>query len=329
MVLPTNSAQTRSVRPDGGSATHAGGAPTRPVSAGEARPGSGGDPIETHRSRSVGVAIRERRRSIGLTLSALAERIGCAKSYLSQIETGVRENPPKPAMLRRIEAALGWPAGKLDEPAAWQRTPEGVRREIEQSRAVARRLRALFGIGSEGDRPGAAARSLDELHASGELRRLVDRIDPLGSAGVAGIEPVALPREVPLINRVAAGYPTEFTDLGYPARVADEYVRVPDLADPDAFAARVVGDSMCPEYREGDVVVFSPARAVESGCDCFARLEPDHETTFKRVFFETTAEGEARIRLQPLNASYPPRVLPRDAVAGLYRAVTVVRSIGE
>lgn len=43
-------------------------------------------------------------------------------------------------------------------------------------------------------------------------------------------------------------------------QVAEEYVRSPDLADPDAFTARVVGDSMAPDYREGDIVIFSPAR---------------------------------------------------------------------
>lgn len=48
---------------------------------------------------------------------------------------------------------------------------------------------------------------------------------------------------------------------------------------------------MLPDYREGDVVVFSPARAVASGSDCFVRLEPDHESTFKRVFFEEAIEG--------------------------------------
>ena len=55
-------------------------------------------------------------------------------------------------------------------------------------------------------------------------------------------------------------------------------------------------------------MVFSPARTVTPGMDCFARLEPDHETTFKRVYFESGPEGEELIRLQPLNSAYPPRV---------------------
>lgn len=138
---------------------------------------------------------------------------------------------------------------------------------------------------------------------------------------------VNLGMDVPVINKVAAGYPREFTDLSYPARVADEYVRCPDLHDPDAFAARVVGDSMLPTYAEGDIVIFSPAKPVRSGTDCFARLEPDHETTFKRVYFEVDARGREMIRLQPLNSAYPPRLVEREGVAGLYAAVSVLRRI--
>jgi repressor LexA len=75
-------------------------------------------------------------------------------------------------------------------------------------------------------------------------------------------------------------------------------------------------------------VIFSPAKVVKSGMDCFARLEPDHETTFKRVYLEQGERGEELIRLQPLNAAYPPRVLEREMVAGLYAAVTVMRKVG-
>ena len=91
---------------------------------------------------------------------------------------------------------------------------------------------------------------------------------------------------VPVINKVSAGYPADFNDLDYPVGIADDYVRCPDLHDPNAFAVRVVGDSMEPRFQEGDIVVFSPAAEVQSGDDCFVRFEMPHETTFKRVFFE-------------------------------------------
>mgnify|MGYP002861220444 FL=1 len=129
-----------------------------------------------------------------------------------------------------------------------------------------------------------------------------------------------------------AGYPQEFTDLSYPAKVADEYVRCPDIDDADAFAARVVGESMMPEYREGDIVVFSPARVVKGGMDCFVRLEPDGESTFKRVFFESGGPngektGEEWIRLQPLNPAFSAKVVAREMVGGLYAAVSVIKKL--
>jgi phage repressor protein C with HTH and peptisase S24 domain len=201
--------------------------------------------------------------------------------------------------------------------------PDDVRREVlslQSDRSVGRRLAEM--LSREG---------VDALHRSGELRKLVERLAPgqgteseVGGLALAA----ALPLQAPVINKVAAGYPTEFTDLGYPARVADEYVSVPDVYDADAFAARVVGDSMSPLYHEGDIVVFSPAAATAPGSDCFVRFERDAETTFKRVYFERDAQGREMIRLQPLNASYPPRTVEREEVAGLYAAVYVVRKIG-
>jgi len=279
---------------------------------------------------SVGAVIRQRRQELGLSLQRVADAAGCAKSLLSAVETGDR-NPPGDEILRRVEEVLGLAPGRLTGAAAWQRgldaggapVREGVAKLQGQQRA-AQQLAALL----KGERAGAG--SVDALYRSGELRRLVEQVAGDGGAGNAGasVVPIALPREVPLINKVAAGYPKEFTDLGYPARVADEYVRCPDLEDADAFACRVVGDSMQPVYTEGDIVVFSPAKVVKSGMDCFARLEPDHESTFKRVYLEHGKDGEELIRLQPLNSAYPPRVVGREQVAGLYAAVSVMRKIG-
>lgn len=155
-----------------------------------------------------------------------------------------------------------------------------------------------------GDRPTARADDKPQPHA---------RPHPQATTFPVG--------RVPLINKVAAGYPSGFTDLDYPAQVADEYVLAPGVRDPDAFAARVTGESMLPDYKPGDIVVFSPLADLADGCDCFARLEPNHENTIKRVYFETDAHGEELIRLQPLNPAFTALTLPRDEVAGLYRAV--------
>jgi repressor LexA len=124
-------------------------------------------------------------------------------------------------------------------------------------------------------------------------------------------------RLVPIINKVTAGYPTDFNDLDYPVGIADDYVRCPDLHDPNAFAVRVVGDSMEPRFHEGDIVIFSPSLDDRNGDDCFVRFTMPHETTFKRVFFER----DNKVRLQPRNERYSPTVIEGNRVDGIYRAV--------
>lgn len=302
----------------------------------------------------VGEAIRARRLHLGWSLQRLAGLIGCAKSYLSEVETG-RRTVPGDEMLAQIEGVMMLTPGSLVEHARWERGLKAggptVEREIErmqQENEAGRRLAELIR-----EHAGKGKNGLDALYRSGQLHRLVgDLPSPTGESGGAVIgagentpsEPPPEPppgthgfniwklkkspaAEVPLINAVSAGYPREFTDLGYPARVADEYVKCPNIDDPDAFAARVVGDSMMPDYREGDVIVFSPGKPVKNGNDCFVRLERDAETTFKRVYFEKSESGDELIRLQPINNAYSPKVFPREDVAGLYVAVKAIREI--
>ena len=274
----------------------------------------------------LGKAVRARRQCRRLSLDRLAELAQCSKSYLSAIENS-RCGPPGISILRRLETALEAADGEFVRLAALQATPPDIREELEdlqQKHIAASRMAELLQSFQSSPSQAGTRSTLDEAFRSGELRKLIDAMSPASEHPPI---PIHLPIEVPLINKVAAGYPREFTDLGYPARYADEYIRCPDLADPDAFAARVVGDSMQPDYREGDIVIFSPARDVRNGTDCYARIAPDDETTFKRVFFETDADGAEMIRLQPLNPAYPPRTMNREAVLGLFVAVSVMRSL--
>lgn len=264
---------------------------------------------------------------------------------MSMIETGRAANPPSIPLLERLEAALKLDPGQLVELAELQTTPRSVRKAMQQLAEDARRGRELAQwLSNATSRRAGGGKNLDKLYRSGQLSRKIReslpppettppedeaaqtakkpadaRVGILAGMLPGGTLPGAGLPGVPLVNKVSAGYPRGFTDLDYPARIADDYVAAPFAGgDPDAFAATVVGESMLPEYREGDIVIFSPAADVVDGSDCFARIEPEHETTFKRVYFE--ADG-SQVRLQPLNPRFPPRVLPREEVAGLYRAV--------
>lgn len=276
--------------------------------------------------RALGELIHELRLERGMTLSELAEATGSTKSYLSMIENHRVANPPSDDLLVSIEAALGVMDGRVCKAGDWERAPVAVRDQVQRLAGDAARGRDLarYIQDAAADRQGGG-KNLDGLYRSGQLRRMIERT--LGPGDTSREDGPAFPalgsekmpmHRIPLVNKVAAGYPGGFTDLDYPARVADDYLSCPGLSDPDAFAASVVGESMMPDYREGDIVVFSPAADVLDGCDCFVRLEPDHETTFKRVFFD---EDGALVRLQPLNPKFPPAVHARELVAGLYRAV--------
>ncbi len=255
---------------------------------------------------TIGRLIRQERLAAGMTQEALAGAIGCSKPQLSLMENDQRSVSAE--RVSRIEAALGIKDSRLTSALAWDSTPPQMRARVKATDAFAQRIRTAAKRGE----------SLDELYRSGELQQLLDQC----AGNVEG--PLPTGRQIPLINRVAAGYPREFTDLGYPVSVADEYVLCPDVTDPDAFAARVVGDSMQPDYAEGEIVVFSPAIRTLSGSDCFVRLLRDNETTFKRIYFE---EGSRTIRLQPLNNKYPPQYVDREEIGGMYAAAFVMRQV--
>ena len=280
---------------------------------------------------AFGQEVRLARTKRGMTLEALSAATGMAKSYLSQIETGYAP-PPRDAKVRRIAEALGLDSESLVARAHLSQLPEDVKARLGRLRAifdsteeVIRALLAAKGETAEGGEempagetpPETLRLDLESLHQSGLLHHLAEWGDQRVEARRARVRPI------PVINKVSAGYPQDFTDLGYPAGIADKYVAAPaELADPNAFAVRVVGDSMEPKYHEGDIVIFSPAARVESGDDCFIRFAvtggpSDGESTFKRIFFD----AEDRVRLQPLNERYAPTFIRPNEIAGIFRAV--------
>jgi phage repressor protein C with HTH and peptisase S24 domain len=259
-------------------------------------------------------------------LDELAGRTGISKPYLSLIETGRVPNPPSDEKLRKLEQTLGFTAGELITQAHLQRTPRDVRamltRLMKEGTLEKRNGEAASAAGNGIATATATAEtvSLDDAYLSGVLHDLVEK-----HAG--NIETVHS-NAVPVINKVSAGYPSDFTDLSYPPRVADDYVGCPDVQDKDAFAARVHGDSMTPKYRPGDIVIFSPAAAPRSGDDCFIRFD-DGQTSFKRVFFENDDAGTSVIRLQPRNEKYRAQIVPSDRVTGIYRAMYKYQSVDD
>jgi phage repressor protein C with HTH and peptisase S24 domain len=255
----------------------------------------------------LGAIIRQRRKELGLTQDKLAAMADISKPYLSHIETGKNQGPPSDAVLRSLERAMGFEGGELISVAHLAKAPSDVRDNNERLQAEVEKLRKVLSGLLKGGAAGAAdaAGPEGDAVADGNIRGIPDGV------------------RVPIINKVSAGYPHHFTDLDYPPSVADEYIRCPDLHDPQSFAARVVGDSMEPSYHEGDIVIFSPNTLAKSGDDCFVRFEQEGGTTFKRIY----QDNEQTIRLQPLNNKYPAQTHPREIVTGLWPAVFRIESL--
>jgi len=251
---------------------------------------------------SLGQIIREKREQLNLTLDEVSNRVGFSKPYLSTIETSKVKNPPSDDLLRRLERVLKFERGLLLHIAHMERMPSDIRHGYETAELENQKWRQIAKnlIGRK-----VAVSRLKRVLAANKLK-----VDPAK-------KPLSAGRLVPVINKVSAGYPRDFNDLDYPVGIADDYIRCPDLHDPNAFAVRVVGDSMEPRFRQGDIVVFSPAAEVHNGDDCFVRFAEPHETTFKRVFFEK----RDKIRLQPRNAKYSPTTVEGKRINGLYRAI--------
>ncbi|MBW7990440.1 MAG: helix-turn-helix domain-containing protein [Planctomycetes bacterium] len=251
---------------------------------------------------SLGQIIRKKREQLHLTLDEVSNRIGFSKPYLSTIETGKVKNPPSDELLTKLEKTLEFDSGLLLHIAHIEGLPADVRHEYESAEAENQKWRHIAKnlIDKKAD-----ANRLTELLAESDLNVEQEKL------------PLAPGRLVPVINKVSAGYPTDFNDLDYPVGIADDYIRCPDLHDPNTFAVRVVGDSMEPKFHEGDIVIFSPAAEVHNGDDCFVRFAMPHETTFKRAFFES----DDKVRLQPRNEKYSPTIVDGKRINGLYRAV--------
>ena len=100
---------------------------------------------------------------------------------------------------------------------------------------------------------------------------------------------------VAVLGRIPAGIPIEAIEeiLDY-EELSDKLV----ASGKEFFALKISGDSMFPDYLDGDVVIFEKSSDCESGQKCAVMVNGD-DATFKKVM-----KNENGIILQPLNPKY-------------------------
>src|SRR5712691_8833349 len=70
---------------------------------------------------------------------------------------------------------------------------------------------------------------------------------------------------VPLIGFAEAGADGYFDDGGFPAGKGWDEIPFPAIEDQHVYALEIAGDSMQPAYRDGTIIIVSPAAPVRRG----------------------------------------------------------------
>ena len=134
-----------------------------------------------------------------------------------------------------------------------------------------------------------------------------------GSATVTTARP---PRRIPLLGLAQAGGNGFFDDAGFPVGGSWDEVSLPEIGDPHAYALEISGDSMEPVFRDGDMVVISPAAPIRRGDRVVLR------TAGGEVMAKQLARRSAkRIELKSLNPEHRDRSFDLMEVSWMHRVI--------
>jgi phage repressor protein C with HTH and peptisase S24 domain len=126
----------------------------------------------------------------------------------------------------------------------------------------------------------------------------------------------AAAQAVPLIGFAEAGAGGYFDDGGFPVGKGWDEIAFPAVNDEHAYALEISGESMEPAYRDGDVIIVSPAAPVRRGDRVVVKTK-DGEVMVKELKRKTAKS----IELKSLNAVHGERTLANADVLWIARIV--------
>ncbi len=121
---------------------------------------------------------------------------------------------------------------------------------------------------------------------------------------------------VPLLGFAQAGAADAFDDGGFPSGKGWDAMALPSVEDEHAYALEISGDQMKPAYRDGGVIVVSPATPIRRG-DRVVVKTVDGEVMVKELKRRTAKTLE----LQSLNPVQADRTLAAADVEWIARIV--------
>lgn len=149
------------------------------------------------------------------------------------------------------------------------------------------------------------------------LRTIADTLDTttdnLLGREPSNVEPVNINKnlvKIPIYGKIPAGVPMEMVDESY----VDDYIEMDSKqlrGSSTYFGLKVKGNSMFPEFRNGDIVIFRQQSHCENGDFCAVSINHT-ECTFKKVL-----KKESGITLMPLNPDYDPMFFTKKEIINL------------
>lgn len=264
---------------------------------------------------TIGENIRHLRELHELTQRELGSIVGVSDKAVSTWENGIKT--PRMDALKRMADYFGVTVGDLladDAKPVWRNPKPPLLSEMMfawgcspeqlavQLRLPASRIRELL----SGAEP--TAEEVERFMSQYNVPRTVlkDGAAPIDNTNVRPFSLPAASRRIPVLGRVPAGIPIEaVTDIV-------EEIELTGHADGYAyFGLLVTGDSMVPEYRDGDIVILRMQQTAQTGDDVVAYIG-NSDATLKRL--TVTENG---IQLRPLNPAYNIRAFSNDEIRTL------------
>lgn len=134
-----------------------------------------------------------------------------------------------------------------------------------------------------------------------------------GEGPISKARPATQGTRIPIISYVQAGQWTEICDRldtsGYEYLITDL-----DISE-CGFALEIIGDSMIPDFQEGDYVIIDPKEPPSTG-EFVVAVNGDYEATFKkyRETGDIDEHGRIQFELIALNPDYPRMSSARQAI---------------
>ncbi len=234
-----------------------------------------------------GKRLRDLRKQKGMTLEALAAKIGSSKGYLSGIENE-KVNPPTEKFVRKLARIFGQDEVEFLKLAYLDKIPRSLQPEFN---------RVLGPDGAPAKAPAARQR-------------------PGEASGVVS-------NTIPLLNSVSLGYPSRIAPNGFPESLGQDRIAVPGVHPTHTFAITACGNALISDeganFKEGDIALVSRSGKVEDGDFVFAIFteKGQRQGQLRQVMLQ---DGET-VALQATNRSYPIIFVKRSDLNGMFKVI--------